>query len=318
MFGEDILRDESTHSERGSASCATGPSDDRGPRGRGQHRRADRRVARPRGGRYPRLRAGGARAPPPGRGVLPGAGRPRHRRSLPGRGPADRPPRPGVRAVRAGRRGRPVEAARRPPRGRGVPDLEARDPHRPRPRRGVRGCGEGPRPVRLPHVRGLRELPRPQPQPVLPAAADRVLRLEPRAGCGSGPQAGPALRRGRSPRQPLPLRARRLHRGAHGPAPAHRPVAGGRGRPRRRRLGLLPPAHGVRAVLGRAVHPLRAHRPRRRRPDRGHGDDVRRHRYRRGEVGTAAAAERGPGGGRRRRLAGGGQAGGPRRTSLRC
>ena len=71
-----------------------------------------------------------------------------------------------------------------------------------------------------------------------------------------------------------PIRPGRLHRGAYGAAPADRALAGSGHRVRRRPLGPGGRPHGLHSVLGRAVHLLRADRPRRRRPHGVYGDHL--------------------------------------------
>ena len=71
-----------------------------------------------------------------------------------------------------------------------------------------------------------------------------------------------------------PFDAGGLHRGAHGAAPADRALAGGGYRVCRRPLEPGRGPHGLHPLLGRAVHLLRADRPRRRRPHGIHRGDV--------------------------------------------
>ena len=94
-----------------------------------------------------------------------------------------------------------------------------------------------------------------------------------------------------------------------GSPPANCLMAGRRLRVRPRPLVCRRWAHELRAVLGRAVHLLRAHRTRRGNPHRLYVHDVRRHRHQRCVVRRALAAPvRRSGGGHHRLLACGGQA----------
>ena len=129
------------------------------------------------------------------------------------------------------------------------------------------------------------------------APADRLLRLEAAARRQHPPLAGRGVRRGGRLRQRLSLRPGRLHRGAHGAAPADRALAGGGHRVRRRPLEPGRGPHGLHPLLGRAVHLLRPDRPRRRRPHGVHGDDLPGHRDRRRALlrVVAAAVRRGRG-----------------------
>ncbi len=148
----------------------------------------------------------------------------------------------------------------------------------------------------LPLERGRRLL-RPQPESLRAAAPDRLLRLETAARHPHAPLAGRGVRRGGCLRQRLSLRPGRLHRGAHGAAPADRALAGGGHRLRRRPLEPGRRPHGLHPLLGRAVHLLRADRPRRRRPHGVHGDDLPGHRDRHRALlrVVAAAVRRGRG-----------------------
>ena len=71
-----------------------------------------------------------------------------------------------------------------------------------------------------------RRLLRPQREPLRAAPADRLFRLETAARHQHSPLAGRGVRRGGRLRQRLSLRPGRLHRGAHGAAPADRALAG--------------------------------------------------------------------------------------------
>ena len=141
-----------------------------------------------------------------------------------------------------------------------------------------------------------------QPQPLRAAVPGLLLRLEAPAAPGRLPVAGAGVRRRPPRRQRLSVHARRPHAGAGGAAPAERPVAGGGRRLRRRALARRGRTHGLRALLGRAVHLLRSDGPGRRRAHRFHLHHLRGHRRRRRVVRAALAAPvRGHGGGHRRR-----------------
>ncbi len=87
----------------------------------------------------------------------------------------------------------------------------------------------------------------------------------------------------------IPSPRRAPPRSLDGAAPADRALAGGGHRVRRRPLEPGRGPHGLHPLLGRALHLLRADRPRRRRPHRVHGDDLPGHRDRR----RAASSSRG-------------------------
>ncbi len=122
--------------------------------------------------------------------------------------------------------------------------------------------------------RGRRFL-RPQPESLRPAPADRLLRVEATARPPHARLAGGGVRRGGRLRQRLSVRAGRLHRGAHGAAPADRALAGRGHRVRRRPLAPGRGPHGLHPLLGGVLHLLRADRSRRRRPHGVHGGAVR-------------------------------------------
>ena len=191
---------------------------------------------------------------------------------------------------------------------------EPRDAGAHRCRRRVRprgGCGrrhQGPNALRDGPGRGRRLL-RPQPEPLRAAPADRLLRLEAAARRAHHPLAGRGVRSGGRVRQRLSLRRGRLHRDAHGAAPADRALAGGRHRVRGRPLETGRRPHGLHPLLRRAGHLLRPDRARRRRPDRLHRADLPGDRgRRRALLRVVAAAVRSGRGGRDRVLAGRGQA----------
>ena len=99
------------------------------------------------------------------------------------------------------------------------------------------------------------------------------------------------------------------HADADCAASADRLVARRRRGVRRRPMVHRRAAHGLREILRRAVHLLRAHRARRRRAHRLHADDVQRHRDERRMVGSGLAGPVRRDGRRHRRiLAGGGEA----------
>ena len=87
--------------------------------------------------------------------------------------------------------------------------------------------------------------------------------------------AGGGVRRGHPVRECLSVRAQQPHGGADSPASADRPLAGRRDRLRGRPLGTDGRTDGLRQVLRRAVHLLRADRAGRWRADRLHGRHVR-------------------------------------------
>ena len=82
-----------------------------------------------------------------------------------------------------------------------------------------------------------RRLLRPQSESLRAAPPDRLFRLEAAARHQHSPLAGRRVRRGGCVRQRLSIRPGRLHRGAHGAAPADRALAGGGHRVRRRPVG---------------------------------------------------------------------------------
>ena len=276
---------------------------DAGPRPRGLARGADRPVAElpPPPAGDPLRRRGGARRPSARAGRGAGRGRARHRRSVPGRGEAHGRPRRPLAGVRARALGPPLEAARRVPsdstasRGRGGPNGRHR---RLRSRRGGGGGRQGAGALR-PRPGRRRRLLRPQREPLRAAPADRLFRLE-TAARHRARSAGWPRRSSRRASSPTSIPStRRLHRGAHGAAPADRALAGGGHRVRRRPLEPGRGPHGLHPLLGRAVHLLRADRPRRRRPHGVHGDDLQGHRDRRRAVLRVVAAAVRSGRGRR-------------------
>ena len=118
-----------------------------------------------------------------------------------------------------------------------------------------------------------------QREPLRAAIPHGVLRLEARDG--SAPRwlaCGSVHRRGRR-RQHLSVHPRasgcQPHRGTECAAPPDRAVAGRRHRLPARPLARRRRPHGLRALLGRAVHLLRAHSAWRRRAHGVHDDDVR-------------------------------------------
>ena len=139
--------------------------------------------------------------------------------------------------------------------------------------------------IKVPALFGMQldqddELLRPQSESFRAAPPDRLFRLETAARHQHAPLAGRGVRRGGCIRQRLSLRPGRLHRGAYGAAPADRALAGGGDRLRRRSLEPGRGPHGLHSILGRAVHLLRADRPRRRRAHGVHGADLPVHRDR--------------------------------------
>ena len=205
---------------------AAGSPDDAGSRPRGLARGADRPVAElpPPTAGDPLRRRGGAGGPPAraGRGAdRRGA---RDRRGVPRRGQADGRPRRALARVRARALRAPLEAARRVgvrrrrASGDGGPQRRNR---RVRTRRGRGGGGQGARALR-PRPRRRLGLLRTQREPLRPAPADRLLRVEATAPPAHDRLAGGGIRRGRGLRERLSLRRRRLDRGAHGAAPADR------------------------------------------------------------------------------------------------
>ena len=153
---------------------------------------------------------------------------------------------------------------------------------------------------------------------VLPFLA-AYFRLEAAAGPDGVRAPGAGVRRRRPRHQRPSVHARRPHADARGAAPADRAVAGGGRRLRRGALARRRRAHGLRALLGRAVHLLRAHGAGRRRAHRVHPGHLRRHRPRRGTVRAAvAAAVRRDGRDNRRGLAGGSQAERHREHGAQC
>ena len=96
--------------------------------------------------------------------------------------------------------------------------------------------------IKVPALFGIaigpgRRLLRPQSESLRAAPPDRLFRLETAARHQHSPLAGRGVRRGGCIRQRLSIRPGRLHRGAHGAAPADRALAGRGHRVRRRPVG---------------------------------------------------------------------------------
>ena len=226
------------------------------------------------------------------------------RRGVPRRGEADGRPRRALARVRARALRAPLEAARRVgvrrrrASGDGGPQRRNR---RVRTRRGRGGGGQGARALR-PRPRRRPGLLRPQREPLRPAPADRLLRVEATARTRAR-SAGWRRHssRPRSSRTSIPFED---EGSTEALTALHLPIAlwlvvgiayaGAPLEPGRRPDGLRP-------LLGRVLHLLRADRARRRRPHRIHRGDVQRDRHRPRDVhlGMAAAVRRRRGGARR-------------------